>query len=159
MSKLRIYIDNTYGSYGIYLNDKRVKPNNNVIEYEGENDVFLEIKTLNNFLLVKGFIIIELFFFLISVFGIFDSKDKSYYILDFKTHLSLNSDRNLRMKVLRPQGNNCAIKFDDLSVSNETNVYVFSAKLKRRARVLKFLKLVLVVIIALITFFIIKEAL
>ena len=120
-------------------------------KYQTEKDeVEIKIFTLPNELNYKFWFLMSLFFYIVSIFGIFDLPyNRNYYTLEYKGKVKLSENTILDLTMAKPADNIKAISvkdgpFDD----NETNIYIFNEKIKKRRRLLIGLKIASWVLIA-----------
>lgn len=87
----------------------------------------------------------QLFFFLISIFGIFDVHRKERCIvIDYEAEIELGEVNSLVLRVNRPQENSKAVEIEtELSVREISNVYYVDAKAKKKLKALRIAKLIL----------------
>lgn len=116
-----------------------------VCKYQTENDkVNIKVYRLLD---VGGFLwfITQLFFFVISIFGIFDVRRKERcLIVDFEAEIDLREENKLTLKFNVPKENAQAVGFQtNLTGRVLSNSYYLDTKAKRILKVLKITKLLL----------------
>lgn len=141
--KMRPYTD-------ILVNDKvlkfkKVKKQRKTYSavYETEdNNVELLVKSYS-FLHTGLWFIGEMFFFIISVFGIFDMiKSRHTYNTNCKIKVNVDGETNINLKLLNPRNNEAVIKYEtDANIEEIENNYTFDAVAKKRKKILKIFKI------------------
>lgn len=140
----------------VEINNKIVKLKKNefgnlTTNYQSEKqEVEVKIYTLPNELSYKYWFLMSVLFYIVSIFGIFDLPyNKNYYSLEYKGKIKLTENTILDLTMEKPADNAKAISvregnFED----NETNVYKYDLKIKKRRRLLIGLKIASWVLIA-----------
>lgn len=153
------------GETVINIDDKPVKFRKNefgslICKYQTENDK-VNIKVFR-MLDVGGMLwfITQLFFFLISIFGIFDTHYKERcLVIDFETEVDLKEDNKITLQINSPKENeNAIIVQTDLINQEVSNQYYLDTSAKKTLKILKFSKifLTLAIIIAAIVVLMVK---
>ncbi|MBQ7351667.1 MAG: hypothetical protein IJW59_02220 [Clostridia bacterium] len=145
--KLRPYTE-------IYLDGKLVKPQKKskkeyIISHSTEKDVCqLEIVSFSRFN-SKLWFLMEIFYFLISIFGIFDQRfEKFCYTTHCKVNFKLREENNVLLRVVQPRNNCEAVKVEtDIEYQAVENICLIDQKAKKKQKFLKFAKIAVVVII------------
>lgn len=134
----------------VNIDDKPVNVKKNefgslICKYQTENDK-VNIK-IYRMLDVGGFVwfITQLFFFVISIFGIFDVHHKEKcMIVDFEADVDLKEENKITLKFNAPQENAQAINIETDLLSNEvSNKYYLDKKAKKTLKILKITKILL----------------
>ncbi len=134
----------------IKVDDKFVKFAKNefgnlVCKYQTENDK-VNIK-VHRMLDVGGFgwFITQLFFFIISIFGIFDIHRKERcFVVDFESDIDLKEDNKLTLRLNTPQENGKAIEVEtDLTKQEISNTYYLDTAAKKTLKALRITKIIL----------------
>ena len=145
---------------GKYYKPKKVKNHHPVIEYETEKDsVELTIKRYSH-LSSRLWVLQELFFYIISIFGIFDKKFGKYYYKEYcnivfkvqnetKATIKFNPPLSVRPVL------NCK---SDAEINEVENVYRVDRELKRKHKILTIVKVLIFLgaVAGLITFLLVK---
>lgn len=156
MRELEIKLTGTQilGETIVNIDDKPAKFKKNgfgnlVYKYQTENDK-VNIKVFR-MLDVGGalWFITQLFFFIISIFGIFDIHHKERCIvIDFETEVDLKKENKLTLQVNTPQENAKAINIQtDLTSQEISNKFLLDAKAKKTLKGLKVAKILLTLVI------------
>lgn len=108
-----------------------------------KQEVEIKIYTLPNELGYKHWFLMSVLFYIVSIFGIFDKwYSKNYYSLEYNGKIKLSENTVLDLTMQKPADNSKAISvregnFED----NETNIYKYNEKIKKRRRLLIGLKI------------------
>lgn len=138
------------GETVIKIDDKPVRFKKNefgsyVCKYQTENDK-VNIKVLK-MLDVGGvwWFITQLFFFIISIFGIFDIHHKERcLIVDFEADFDLNEENKITLQVQSPKEDTKAIAVEtNLSTQEISNTYYLDEKAKKTFKILNIAKIIL----------------
>lgn len=118
---------------------------NLICKYQTENDK-VNVKVYR-MLDVGGVIwfITQLFFFIISIFGIFDvHRKEKCFVIDFEIEVDLREENKLTLQLNTPQKDVQAINIEtDLTIKEVSNMYYLDTKAKKTLTVLKITKIVL----------------
>ena len=133
----------------IFIDGKRAKISKKngekVVEYQTDNPtVELKIKRYT-FLNLRLWFLVEVFFFLISVFGIFDKRIKKPYIesrCKFTLVAGQNTFVNIRLMPVY-EGGKVILLESNCAGSEDENIFVSNKKLKNRNRVMRLTKFLL----------------
>lgn len=128
---------------------KKNKFGNLVGKYQTENDA-VNIK-IYKLLDIGGifWFITQLFFFVISIFGIFDVHRKERcLIIDFESNIDLKDENKLTLQFNSPQENKKAVDVQtDLITHEITNNYYLDKQAKKTLKILRFAKILLTLVI------------
>lgn len=168
MKKLILTVaGNSFFNADILIDDNYIYPikkKKGIKTYEIEtdkNELEIKINTLNE-LNSKHWLAIHIFFFIVSLFGIFDIKDKKKnYSINYKGKLKLiDEEPNIKIifkscKVNEPAfriEGNCELE------NNDSNKYFIDEEIAEKKKILKTIKIVswILLVIILITIFILK---
>lgn len=155
----------TLGETIVKIDDKPIKLKKNefgnlICKYQTNNDR-VNIKVFR-MLDVGGplWFITQLFFFLISIFGIFDVHHKERcMIIDFETEVELKEENKITLQLNSPQENEKAVALQtNLTYEELSNKYLLDMKAKKTLKGLRLTKifLTLAIIITSITVLMIK---
>jgi len=144
--KLRPYTD-------LYIDDKIVKPKRvkrklYKVEYQTE-DTTAQIKVVTySRMNTKLWFLIEMFYFLISVFGIFDQRfGKFCYITKCQVNVELQQNTNIGLRLIEPRNNGPVIKVDGgANVEEVFNYYSIDEKAKKHKKILRISKIITVIL-------------
>lgn len=147
---LKLAPPNVRGDFAVLLDGKEAKfkkTKTSCLEcdYVTENSsVDIEIHRIPD---VGGFwwFITQLFFFLISIFGIFDTHAKeSCMQIQYKGRIDLRETNSVRISFKVPKENTPAVQLQsDLFLSESENLYVLDKALKKKIKWLKVSKILL----------------
>ena len=131
---------------GKYVPIKKVK-NGQVdsIHYTTEND-YVEITVTKHYELEsKWWFVMSIFFFLISILGIFDTRvGKRFYSVQYSARVRLSDVTNLHLTFNRFKEGERAIELKgEAEVEELENVYTLNKKLNKRRKLLIFVKVLL----------------
>lgn len=140
------YVDNPI----VYVDEKPIKLvknqfNNLTSRVDTENDkVNIKIyKALD----VGGFLwfITQIFFFLISIFGIFDVRQKNRYLtLEYQGEIILGETNDITLRCNPPKDNAKAFEIEgDLQTAEAENKYYIDKNAKKRLKLLLITKIIL----------------
>lgn len=150
--ELKIIGGQNLGEKIVSIDDKPVKVKNNKFgniecQYQTENEK-VNIKVYRA-LDVGGVLwfITQLFFFVISIFGIFDIRRKEKCIVvDFEAEVYLKEENKITLQFNPPQENEKAINVEtDLTSKEISNNYYVDTKAKKTLKCLKITKIFLAV--------------
>ncbi len=133
---------------GKYFKPKKVKSQNPVIEYETLNStVELTIKRYSH-LNTRLWVLQEIIFFLISIFGIFDMRyGKFFYKANLKVVFDVSAETTAKIKFNAPLSNRPVINCtSENKVSQLENVFEIDNNLKKKHKILKIIKWLIVVV-------------
>lgn len=97
--------------------------------------------------------LLEIFYFIISVFGLFDLRfGKHEYVTNYKATLTLSEDTKVKVHIPNPKNGGPVLKLTtDANVVEESNVYEIDQKIKKRQKILLIAKIATAALIAIIT--------
>lgn len=145
------------GDTVIKIDDKPVKFKKNkfgslVCKYQTESDK-INIKVFRT-LDVGGifWFLTQIFFFLISIFGIFDVHHKERcLVIDFESEFELKEENKITLQVNSPRENEGAISIETSLISQVvSNKYYLDTNAKKLLKYLKFTKIFLILAIVII---------
>lgn len=148
--EIRLSGPQSFGETNVSIDGQLVKFKKNefgnvVCKYQTENEK-VNIKVFR-MLDVGGIVwfITQLFFFVVSIFGIFDVHRKERCIaVDFEAEVDLKEENKLALQFNSPKEEGKAINVQtDLTSKEISNKYYFDSKAKKTLKVLKFTKLFL----------------
>ena len=148
--KLRPYTD-VYVD-GEIINFKK-KKKRYIAEHSSHNETAeLIIKSYSRYQ-TRWWFLIEMFFFLVSIFGVFDQRFGKYcYTTHCKIKLNLQSETNVKLRIITPRNNGAVVKVEGDCESEEVeNIYKIDETAKKRQKILKISKIItFVAILALV---------
>lgn len=137
--KLKPYTD-------VYIDDEIVKPKKHKKLYKAEyitekSSVELVIKSYSRFQ-TRWWFFIEMFFFLISIFGVFDQRFGKYcYTTHCKVNLKLQNETNVKLRIVAPRSEGPVVKVEtDCEFEEVENIYHIDQKAKKRQKLLRVFK-------------------
>lgn len=89
----------------------------------------------------------QLIFFIISIFGIFDTHEKvNYTVINYEADVTLNGETTLTLRCY-PKSNTkpIEVKSDDVSVMEKENSYVINQSAKKTIKILLLSKIILAI--------------
>lgn len=155
MKKIEIKLTGLYDTFNpvVTIDNQvmRVKKNkfgNMICVFETEKNT-VKIK-VNTFLDIGGiaWFFIQIFFFLISIFGLFDlHRKEKCRIVDFEMDVDLKEENKIKLQFNPQKENNRAIHIQTDLVSREViNTYDLDTLAKKKLRCLKWVKIVVAII-------------
>lgn len=134
--KLRPYTD-------IYLDGEIINVKKRKKQYVAQHSTAnstseLTIKSYSRFQ-TKFWWLLEIFYFLISVFGIFDQRFGKYcYTTHCKIKLNLNEQTNIKLRVIEPRNNGAVVKVEsDVDFEEIENIYKIDRGIEKKTRILR----------------------
>lgn len=127
---------------GKYFKPKKVKNQHPVIEYETENNtVELTLKKYSH-LSTRLWVLQEIFFFIISIFGILDKKFGNYFYKEHcKIIINVSTETKTTIRFNPPLAGKPVVSFKgDCEITEVENIYELDKELKRKNKILKFIK-------------------
>lgn len=129
------------------------------VEYTTENNEvelsFLKVSRFDT----KLWWLLEMFYFIISIFGIFDMRfDKNEYIANCKIKLAVKEKTNVKLHLPFPKNGAPVLKVEsDTEVTQESNVYEVDKTAQKKKKILNISKIITFVatIILLVVFLLI----
>ena len=144
--KLRPFTD-------IYLDGEIIVPKRKkrkyVAEHSTNNDTAeLVIKSYSRFQ-TRWWFFIEMFFFLVSIFGIFDQRFGKYcYTTHCKFKINLQSETNVKLRIISPRSNGAVVKVEsDCETQEIENIYKIDEKAKKGQKTLRIFKIITALVI------------
>ena len=139
----------------VYLDGQRIRPKKYSkckygVQYDTDKDnVELTIKSYSR-LHSRFWLIIELFFFVISIFGILDEKfGKFTYETHCKINLSVNDNTNVNLRINAPLNNRKVVNCEsDNKIEEIENTYIIDNVAKKRNKILSISKILTVMAVA-----------
>ena len=115
---------------------KKVKKGVYKIDYPTENSsVTLHVRSYSRYQ-TKWWFVLEIFYFLISIFGIFDQRfDKYCYTTHCKINLGVSNQTDIKLRIVSPRNNGVVVKIEsDLQVQEIENVYKIDEVAKNKQK-------------------------
>ncbi|MBO7218539.1 MAG: hypothetical protein J6V40_01020 [Clostridia bacterium] len=113
-----------------------------------KNYADIEIKTYSRFQ-SKMWFIVEMLFFIISVFGIFDQRfDKFCYTTHCKVRVQVNAETNVALRVITPRNNGVVARVEtDVAYEAIENEYIIDRDALKKQKLLNKGKIAIVLLV------------